>query len=268
MTKERPNRESSSSTVQSVERTLNILEVLSDEGAPMSISELAEKVGLKVSTVHRLLNTLVQRGFVKQDEDTHKYRLSFKLLRMGRTVLDSYDLRTIAKPFMKELLERCNETTNLSILDGGDVVYIDQLESTNLILARMFARVGSRGPAHCTATGKAMLADLPGEGLDRILKNMSFEKFTDKTITDLELLKKELDKVRESGYALDLGEREEEVRCVAAPVKNHEGKVVGAIGVSGPKTRITDDYLENELIPAVCDVADKFSEQMGYVKKK
>lgn len=255
------------SGVQSVERALSILEVLSEEEGPMSISDLADRVGLKVSTVHRLLNTLILKGFVKQDEETSKYRLTLKLLRMGRTALGYYDLRTTAKPYLHELVERCNETANLAVLDGGDVVYIDQLESKNLIIVKMFAKIGSRGPAHCTATGKVLLASLEDEELDKILNKMPLERFTSKTITDPALLRKELARVRKNGYALDLGERDEGVRCVAAPVRNYEGKVIAAISVSGPSIRITDYYLYNELISIVCEVAKKLSEKMGYKEK-
>lgn len=255
------------SGVQSVERALSILEVLSEEEGPMSISDLADRVGLKVSTVHRLLNTLVLKGFVKQDEETSKYRLTLKLLRMGRTALGYYDLRTTAKPYLHELVERCNETANLAVLNGGDVVYIDQLESKNLIIVKMFAKIGSRGPAHCTATGKVLLASLEDEELDKILNKMPLERFTSKTITDPALLRKELARVRKNGYALDLGERDEGVRCVAAPVRNYEGKVIAAISVSGPSLRITDYYLYNELISIVCEVAKKLSEKMGYKEK-
>lgn len=262
MVKHRSNGDTSG--VQSVERALGILEVLAEEELPMSISDVAEKVGLKVSTTYRLLNTLVLKGFVKQEKETSKYRLTLKLIRLGRAALGYYDLRNIAKPYLHELVERCNETANLAILDGGDVVYIDQLESQNLLIVKMFAQIGSRGPAHCTSTGKVMLANLEENELGRILQNMTLERFTSKTITDIEQLRRELITVRKNGYALDLGERDEGVRCVAAPVKNYEGRVIAAIGVSGPNIRLTDYYLHNELIPIVCDVAKKLSAKMGY----
>ncbi|MTI84721.1 MAG: IclR family transcriptional regulator [Firmicutes bacterium] len=262
MLKDRNNEEVA--TVQSVGRALKILEVLSKQCAPLSVSDIAHRVDLKLSTVYRLLSTLVHYDFVTQEDETSKYRLTLKLLHMGKTALDFYDLRTTARPFMKELLNRCNETTNLAVLEEGDVVYIDQLESTNLILVRMFAKVGSRGPAHCTATGKTLLAGLPEDELDKILNSISLDHFTNATITERQILRKELAKVRSSGYALDLGERENEVKCIAAPVRNHEGKVIGAIGVSGPATRITNYYLKTELKQLVCDVAEKFSKEMGH----
>ncbi len=250
--------------VQSVERVLNIMEVMAQEGAPVTVTELAEKVGLKISTVHRLLSTLSHRGYVEQDPEDNKYRLGLKLLEVGNAALYSSDIRTVARPYLEELVERCNETSNLAILDKTDVVYIDQVESKNLIIVKMFAQVGNRGPVHCTASGKVLLAFLPDEKLEEILNQMELARFTNETITDPQHLKKELKRIREEGYALDWGEREEHVRCIAAPIFNHEGRVAASISVSGPSTRITTYYMKNELVDIIKEVAAKISHKMGY----
>ncbi|RJX23855.1 MAG: IclR family transcriptional regulator [Dethiobacter sp.] len=250
--------------VQSVERVLNIVEVMAQEGTPVTVTDLAEKVGLKISTVHRLLSTLTHRGYVEQDPDDNKYRLGLKLLEVGNAALYSSDIRSVARPYLEELVERCNETANLAILDKTDVVYIDQVESKNFIIVKMFAQVGNRGPVHCTASGKALLAFLPDEKLEEILNQTQLTRFTNETITDAQHLKKELKRIREEGYALDWGEREEHVRCIAAPVFNHEGRVAASISVSGPSTRITTYYMKNELVDIIKDIAAKISHRMGY----
>jgi DNA-binding IclR family transcriptional regulator len=250
-------------TVQSVERVLNIIEALAEHGSPMNLGDLAEKVGLKPSTTHRLLNTLLVRGFVDQNDDS-RYKLSLKLFYIGNAAALATDIKAVAAPYMRELLDQCNETVNLAILDKYQVVYIDQMESNNIVIVKMFARVGNRGPAHCTGSGKVLLAALSEDELSHYLAAAELERFTKDTITDPRMLAQELARVAREGYALDLGERDEEVRCVAAPIKTHEGKVVAAISISGPGMRMTPSYINSELIPLVKDVALRLSRKLGY----
>lgn len=250
-------------TVQSVERALNIIEALAEYEVPVHLGDLAEKVKLKPSTVHRLLNTLIIKGFVDQDENS-RYKLSMKLFHIGQSATYSMNIKKIAAPNMLELLDACNETVNLAVLDHGEVVYIDQLESNNIVIVKMFARIGNHGPAYCTGSGKVLLADLSKEELQRYISRTTFEKFTGDTITDPAMLIKELARVRIEGYALDLGERDEGVRCVAVPIKDHEGKVVAALSVSGPSMRMTASYINNELITIVKSLAAKISAKLGY----
>lgn len=250
--------------VQSLDRALSILEVMAKIGAPVSVTELAEKVGLKVSTVHRLLTTLLHRGYVDQETGSSKYQLGLKLLELANAVSSFSDIRTIARPYLEELVRRCNETVNLTVLDETEIVYIDQIESQNYIIVKMFAQVGNRGPVHCTASGKALLAFLPEEKVDNILANIDFKKYTSETITDPKLFKKELIRIRQDGYALDWGEMEDNVRCIAAPIFNFERKAVASIGLSGPSSRITIHYMKNELADVVKDVATKASVKLGY----
>jgi len=251
-------------TVQAVERALYILESMAEEGAPISITDLSQKTSLTPGTVHRLLYTMMQRGFVEKNGTDSKYRLGMKVFQIASSAALFKDLRSAARPVMEELQQRFNETVNLAVYDKAEVIYVDQVESTNMVVVRMFARTGSRGPAHCTGSGKVLLAGLPESTLDDLLKNIRLEKFTNETITDPEMLKKELSWVRREGYALDLGERDEGVRCVAAPVKNYEGKVIAALSVSGPVSRITSSFIKNELVDSVKKAAQKISRQLGY----
>ncbi len=250
--------------VQSLERALTILEVMAKAGEPVTVTELAEKVNLKVSTVHRLLTTLLHRGYVDQEAETSKYQVGFKVLEIANAVYSFSDIRTIARPYLEELVERCNETANLAVLDESEIVYIDQVESQNYIIVKMFARVGNRGPVHCTASGKALLACLPEDRLEQVLSEITFKKYTHETITTPEALKKELERVRREGFALDWGEMEDYVRCIAAPVFNYEGKAVASIGISGPSNRITSHYMKNELAEVVKEIAAKISARLGY----
>lgn len=264
MAEKKSNNGEEAKTVQAVERALAIMDTLAEAGTPMAITDLAEKVQLNISTVHRLLSTLIVRGYIEQEPETSRYKLGLKLFAMGKTALYAQDLQTIGRPFLEELVRRCNETANLAILDGREVVYIDQVESNNIVIVRMFARVGSRGPAHATGSGKMLLSSLTEDELDRLFEGVALERYTSETITDLPILKKELQRIRRQGYAIDLGERDEDVRCAAAPIRNHEGKMVAAISVSGPHTRITSYYLNNELVDIVLNVAREMSKRLGY----
>lgn len=253
-------------SVQAVERALRILIVLAEAGAPLTLTQIRDKTDLNISTAHRLLHTLMNDGFIGQDKDTGKYMLGLRTFEVGHAALYSMDIRTTARPFLQELVDRCNETTNLAILDQDEIVYIDQIESLNMI--KIFARVGSRGPAHCTGAGKALLAQLSEREFDRFLQNkMPLQTFTDATISDSVKLREEMARIRKCGHALDNGELEEGVRCVAVPVRDFENKAIAAISVSGPDTRLTDAFIEERLIPEVMAAADKISERLGYRKR-
>lgn len=254
-------KNSTAKTVQSVERALAILDVLAREGSPMKLSSISKQLDLNISTVHRLLNTLMVWGYVEQDPYMGRYRLGIKSFEIGNKALYSLDIRSVAKAFLKKMVDKSNETANLAILVEGEVVYIDQVETHNII--KMFASPGTRGPSYCTGSGKALLASLNDYEINRLARGFSFQSYTDKTITNIEDLKKELLQIRQQGYSLDLGEMEEDVRCVAAPILNHEGKTVAAISLSGPRTRMTDQYIHEELIPLVMDTAKQISHLMG-----
>jgi DNA-binding IclR family transcriptional regulator len=260
----RSRKEGEGETVQAVTRALSLLELLSGEADPITITELSRKACLKLTTTHRLLSTLLSRGFVSQDPASFKYRLGLKSFEIGVAAMASMDLTATAKPFLKTLAAETTETTNLAILDGSEVVYIDQLESTNMVIVKMFARIGSRGPAYCTGTGKVLLADLPEDELRRRLAGVNFIKFTERTITDINELVAILKQIRITGYALDYSERDEGVTCVAAPIKNHENRVQAAISVSGPIHRMTDERIFGEILPSVLKAAHCISESLGY----
>jgi len=251
-------------TVQAVERALLILETLAEAAAPITITEIAQKTNLTLGTTHRLLYTMMQKGFVEQNNENSKYRLGIKAFQIGNAAAYAKDLRSVARPVMEDLQQKYNETVNLATLDGTEVVYVDQVESTSIVLVRMFARTGNRGPAYCTGSGKVLLSSLPQDKLEDIVYSTELKKYSNETITEPELLLKELNRVKQEGYALDLGERDEGVRCVAAPIRNFEGQVVAALSMSGPSTRITTQFIRNELVDAIKDAAKTISLQLGY----
>ncbi|SCY34010.1 IclR family transcriptional regulator [Alkaliphilus peptidifermentans] len=247
--------------VQSVDRTLSILEVLSDYQDGLGITDLSGKINLHKSTVHRLLATLIHKGYVIQDNVTNKYQITFKLFELGNKRLENIDLFSVAKPFLKELMSKTNEVVHLVIREGNEIVYIDKVESENTI--RMFSKIGRRSPLYCTAVGKAILAQLPEEEIERIWNNSVIEKFTDHTIITIEEMKKELQEIRKKEYAVDEQENELGVRCVGAVVFNHTGEVAGAISISGPTIRVTKEKA-SEFSKLVIMYSKMISKELGY----
>lgn len=247
--------------VQAVDRSLAILEAMAREGGPMGLGEISAEVELTRSTVHRLLATLISRGFARQDPASGRYSLGFKALEVGTSFLASMDIRSIARQHLRRLAQGCGETANLAVLEGLDVIYIDQVEAESII--KMRARLGSRGPGYCTGSGKVLLAALPEDELDHLLDGRILKRYTARTITDPDRLRQELAKVRKDGFALDFGEMEPAVRCAAAPIRDHEGQVVCAVSISGPDTRIAGERLRSVLVPTVLKVAGDISRELG-----
>ena len=244
-----------------IERTLDLLELLSRE-KDMGFRELMENLRIPRATLSRLLKILKERGYLRQDPYTRRYRLGSSILVIGASVLDTLELREIARPYMQKLLEKTNETIELAILDDGALLYIDKLESTESI--RIFARIGSRYETlHATAPGKVMLAFGGKELLKNFLNRVGLRKFTEKTITEVEKLYRELEKVRRRGWAFDDEEVRIGVRRIAAPIFNYQGKLEGTIGIAGPSFRITEEKIE-KFGKWVKEAGEKVSLEFGF----
>lgn len=249
--------------VQSVDRALTILELLSGHNDGLGITEISNKIDLHKSTVHRLLGTLIYKGFVLQDLESNKYKVSLKLYELGAKKVDDAQISKASKPYTKALMESLNEIVHLVIRDNNEIVYIDKVEADNTI--RMASTIGKRSPFYCTSVGKAMLAFMPDEEVIKIWENSKIEKLTEKTIVDFDEFKQELKKVKEDGYAVDEEENETGVRCIGAPVFNRNGEIEGAISISGPANRVLKEKIE-EYAEQVKKYADLISKELGYRK--
>ena len=250
--------------IKVLNKTFSILEVLLQQGSPMNMTEISKKLGLYPSTTHRILDTLKHWGYVEQEPDNQKYQLGLKVLELGMAKLQQIDLVREATPYLKELVNQCNETAHLGVLEEGDVLYLAKVESSQTI--RMCSYVGKRAPLHCTALGKVLLAYLSTEERKKILGEKVLPRLTENTITDKRELEKELDKVKEQGFALDREENEKDVRCVAAPIRNYQGKVIAALSISSPIFRI-DKNTQNNLKVALIETSIKISKRLGYDDK-
>lgn len=243
-------------TVKSLVKALNILDCLA-AGQSSTLTELSVRLRLHISTVHRLLVNLVRQGFVEQDPATGGYQLGFRVLRMGLQVLDRLDFRRVAQPHLRELNQQTQETVHLVILQEGRVVTIEKFESPQPVA--LDARLGTPLPLHCTAVGKALLAYQSEEALNRLVQSFRLERYTDRTISSLPQLKKELTSIRAQGFAVDNEEMVEGLRCVAGPLFDHTGSAIAAFSVAGPTTRLT-----SARVPPIADLVRKTSYEISY----
>lgn len=248
-------------TVKSVEKALQLLEAVSEYPQGVAITELAERMRMVKSTVHRLLQTMMRRGFIEQDSTTGRYKLGYAVLDLGMRLYASIDLRKEAEPFLRELVQQTGEVVHLALVDQGSVVYIDKYDSASTI--RMHSRVGKRVPVHATGLGKAILAFSPRQIALSILDRYGMPSLTPYTITSKEVFMQILQQVRENGFAEDAEENELGVCCVAAPIFNNQRQAVAACSVSGPKDRM-DDKRRQEYAEYVRQAGRNISMRLGY----
>lgn len=232
-----PEPKTRTGAVQSVERAFLLLELIADAGGTVSLSQLATESGLPMPTIHRLLRTLVDRGYLRQ-ESSRQYVLGPRLIRLGDA--SSRMLNVWARPHLAKLVDELGESANLAMLDGEEIVYIAQAESRHSM--RMFTEVGRRVQPHCTAVGKAIMATMPFVQVREILKRSGMPSHTSSTITDPDVFLDQLAFSVDHGYAVDEGEHETGVRCVAVAIPETLSRL--AISISGPEGRVTDGFVE------------------------
>jgi IclR family acetate operon transcriptional repressor len=242
------------STVQSVDRALDVLEALADQGGEAGLSEIAARTGLPYGTIHRLLRSLLARGYVRQESD-RRYALGGALVRLGGAA--ERMVGVWAQPYLEKMVALSGETANLAVLEGDFVVYVAQSASPRRL--RMFAEVGRRVLPHSTAVGKVLLADR-ADAAD-ILARTGLPRRTEHTITTIDAILAELEKVRERGYAMDFGEEEPGVHCLAVPVRD-DGRVIAGMSISGPVERI-EALDREELARTMREIAADFGADVG-----
>lgn len=246
------------SGVQSLERALDILELLGNAPGELGVTEIGPSVGLANGTAHRLLSTLTYRGYVLRNPRSRKYALGPKALYLASSAGEQ--LAPLARPFLEELMEVSRESSNLAVLDRDSVVYLDQVPADRMV--RMFTEPGNRVTPHSSGTGKVLLAYQPEEIVDAVIRRSGLPRYTSHTITNLDRLKEELAAIREQGYGIDSEEMEEGVRCLAAPVFGPDGNILAGISISGPAGRLDEDGLA-KLIPHIKRIAADFSKSLG-----
>ena len=242
---------------QTVDRALVILASLAE--GPASLEQAANRIGVHKSTALRLLRTLEEHGFVHRQSD-YRYRLGGKLFSLAQLALESIDVRVVAAPHLADLNERCGHTVHLAVYEDGEVTYVDKLESRYPV--RMYSRIGKRAPLTASAVGKVLLADLPEARRREVVEALEFPAYTARSLRVPAELLAELEVVRKQGWAVDRGEYEETVNCVAVPIRGVDGRVIAACSISTP-TVVAPLAALRRLIPDLLRTAEAVSQEYG-----
>lgn len=236
--------------IQVTDRLFLVLETLAETG-PVTLAALCQRLDLNKSTLHRLLSSLIYAGYVRQEPESGKYTLSYKLLTLSNKILGHMDILETVRPFFRQLSQDTGETVHFVQLDGLEAVYIYKQESYQNSI-RMASMVGNRIPLYCSGVGKAMMADMDEEHIREIWENSSIRQMTPNTVVDYDRFLLLLEEVRQKGYALDNEEHELGVRCIAASIPDYNGRPLYAFSISAPVTRMSDARME-ELSHIVLD---------------
>jgi IclR family acetate operon transcriptional repressor len=247
--------------MKSLNRALDLIEIIAARGG-IGVRELSKTADLPPASTHRIVAALVARGYLNKDERSHRYTLSPKFLILGETVQQQIDIVSIARPFLEKLMAETRENTNLCVRDGHHVIYIDHVGSPDHHL-RAFTKLGGKAPLYASGVGKIFLSGFDRDQLEQYLERVVLQPFTPHTITTVSRLTDELKTIVRRGYAVDNQEKEIGVRCVAAPIIDHNGRIQAAISVSGAAQRLTVKRLPG-LGRRVVDTAQQLSAAIGH----
>jgi IclR family KDG regulon transcriptional repressor len=250
-----------SQRIESVAKALRILLLFKFNKSEWGVTEIARELGMQKSTVYRLLTTMQAFGFIRKSDDGSAYRLGLSLFELGSVVANSFDFRDTAVVYMRKLAEQCGESIHLGILSDHEVMSIEAVETQSSLKPTII--IGGRAPLYCTSIGKALLAFLPADERAAIIKSINFKKFTKQTIVNCKRLEEELELTGKRGYAIDKIEHEIGITCVAAPIFDFSGTVMGALSISGPSVRLTPERLA-KCSELVMTTAGQISRDLGY----
>jgi IclR family KDG regulon transcriptional repressor len=254
-------REKTNYTIQSVSHALDVIEQFSGEREELGVTELSKRLKLHKNNVFRLLATLEARGYIEQNKATDNYRLGIRCLQLGRNYVEQIGLLRQARPILESIAHSSHELAFVAVLRRGAVVPLDAVESDHPV--RLVSRVGDPLPLHCTAVGKIHLAFASEDDLRKLLGD-ELPKFTDRTITDRQVLVHKLKQIAVQGYAVEGGEHSIDANAVAAPVRDYTRNVVGSVAIAGPSYRVSDERIKVELAPAIVQAAAELSSRLGY----
>jgi IclR family KDG regulon transcriptional repressor len=246
--------------VQSLARAFTIMEEIARNRDGIGLAELSKRVGLHNSTTFHLVKTMVSLGYVRQMKDSKRYRIGRPLFALAASALDEVEMVSLATPVLEELSRETGESAHFAVRQGDAVVVLARTGGKGAF--QLTDRAGALRPAHCTALGKIMLASLRPDQLKRFLERVELKPSTKKSITDPTVLLRDIAEIRRSAIAFDDGEFNAEVRCVAVPVYNFTGEVIGALGISGPIWRMTDQVLQSRA-KLVQSAASRLSAEFG-----
>ncbi|MFA5902737.1 MAG: IclR family transcriptional regulator [Desulfobacula sp.] len=248
--------------VEALARGLSILELFTSEAPALSLSEVVAALEINKSTAYRFLTTLETMGYLERDSSNRRYRPSLKVLQLGFRAIN-LDVRQVARPYLERLAQDMCETVSMGVMSGTDVIYIDRVRNRSIV--GVVLEVGSRLPAHTVTIGKVLLSEYPPEKLAGFLEKAKLKEFGPKTITTHEGLLAELSLAREQGFAICDEELAPGLMAAGALIRDHHGKAIAGINVSGSVSTISIERLKNEIAPAVVETARQISQAIGYV---
>ncbi len=250
--------------IQSVQHVLELFEVfrVNYNRDEFGVTELSKALGLHKNNVFRLLATLSSCGYIEQNPITENYRLGIGIFNLGQKFIDKLGFLRLARPFMEKIVSGIGESCYIGILREGNVIYLDLVEADHPV--RIVSRVGKDVPAYCTAIGKVQLAFSSEEEINKMYLGARLKKYTDNTITSLPELKKHLKEVNFKEYAIDDQEFEKDVSCIAVPIKDYLGTPVAAISIAGPRYRMNQERLIDNILPVAKKYAKEISKRLGY----
>jgi DNA-binding IclR family transcriptional regulator len=247
---------------QSTVKALDIIELLAYNIDPMRLQDISESLKMNASTALRFLESLAACGYVKQNPETLRYYLTFKICSIANKVSENIHLYDIAQPYLKRVSAQFDESVCLAIEQDMTVVYIGVVQRPDQML-RSMQRIGNRAPMHCTGVGKLMLLNHEDEYIDKMIESKGLQAFTANTITTREQLQKEIARIREQGYSWDDEECEIGANCIAVPIFDYTRKIIAGMSVTGPTSRLTKEKMR-ELIPFLLEQAQELSRILGY----
>ncbi len=255
---------SDAKSIQSVQHALQLFEVFrkSNKQEEFGVTELSRVLGLHKNNVFRLLATLSACGYIEQNPVTENYRLGIGIFNLGQKFINKLGFLKLARPFLEKICVEVNEAVYIGILRESNVVYLDIVEANHPV--RIVSRVGKDVPAYCTSIGKIQLAYSSDDEANKLFVGARLKKYTDHTITSLPELKRHLKDIYSKDYAIDNQEYENDVRCVAVPIKDYVGVPVAAVSVSGPVYRMSEERILDEVLPVARKYAREISKRLGY----
>ncbi len=264
--KPQPNRNPrrDSTRLSSVTTAIHLLKAFTKDDEDLGISELAKRLGVAKSTVHRLASALLEEDLLQQNTETGRYRLGIGLFLLGAMVRSRLDVATESRPLLNELREKTVENVRLAVLERNGVILLHDLEGPQSV--RLRSATGQTRPAWCTAEGLVLLSGLREADLKRMLDQPRTQRTT-RTIVDETELRNEIRQVKRNGYAIEDEIHDVGTRCIAAPIYNSEGRIIAAVGMAGPRTRVRRSQF-GKLAQAVVSTADKISERLGAGKRQ
>lgn len=249
--------------INSLARGLSILRLLAGYPSGAGVTEMAERLEVDPSTAYRLLATLEIHGFVMQDGETKKYSIGYGVLEIAASLLRRLNVVDVAQPHLRAIALETGENTHVAVRERKSAISVAAESATGIL--RVETTIGTAEPLYCTATGKALLADMTHAELADLFGTAGLQRFTPHTMTSIDELETDLGRVRRLGYAVDEEELHAGVRCVAAPVRDHSGRIIASFGISSPAVRLTRDRIP-EVAERICATAQAISAQLGYVQ--